>query len=65
MAGEPIVIAPTHTVQVSASMGVTIFPADDSAPGILLEHADQAMYNAKRNGKNKWLLYEVERKQAA
>lgn len=63
--GEPIVIGGSLTVQVSASMGVTIFPADDSAPGILLEHADRAMYSAKYSGKNKWLLYEVERKQAA
>lgn len=55
--GEPISVEHDQAVQVSASMGVTVYPTDDSAPGILLEHADQAMYNAKRSGKNKWSLY--------
>jgi diguanylate cyclase (GGDEF)-like protein/PAS domain S-box-containing protein len=37
---------------VGASVGFTIFPEDDCPPLGLLEHADQAMYLAKRDGKN-------------
>lgn len=59
--GEPIAVEQRHTVQVSASMGVTVYPDDDSAPNILLEHADQAMYRAKRGGKNQWTFYEERR----
>lgn len=55
---EPIVVQGTQRVQVSASLGATAYPNDESAPGILIEHADHAMYQAKRNGKNKWCWYE-------
>jgi diguanylate cyclase (GGDEF)-like protein/PAS domain S-box-containing protein len=43
---------------VSASMGVSIYPLDDEDTDILLRHADQAMYNAKRAGKNRFHLYD-------
>ena len=43
--------------QVSSSIGVAIYPADDSSPSELIEHADQAMYLAKRTGKNRWRCY--------
>lgn len=36
----------------SASIGVTLFPADDNNQDIMLRHADQAMYIAKQSGKN-------------
>lgn len=50
-AAEPVRIG-ALTVQVSASMGVTVYPDDDSDPDILLRHADQAMYAAKKDGRN-------------
>lgn len=34
-------------IHVSASCGVTIYPFDEADPGLLLAHADQAMYAAK------------------
>ncbi len=40
-----------HSVSVSASLGVALFPQDDADPDLLLRHADQAMYQAKRRGK--------------
>lgn len=42
--------------EISASVGITVFPADESDPDTLLRHADHAMYMAKRSGKNtfKW-----------
>jgi diguanylate cyclase (GGDEF)-like protein/hemerythrin-like metal-binding protein/PAS domain S-box-containing protein len=45
------------TVQVSVSIGVTLFPADKSDPEALLHHADQAMYQAKQQGKSRYCLY--------
>lgn len=58
---QPIAVMQTQ-VRISASMGVTIYPGDDTSANVLLEHADQAMYKAKRDGKNKWMLYEERRK---
>ena len=42
--------------EISASVGITIFPIDESEPDTLLRNADHAMYVAKRSGKNtfKW-----------
>ncbi len=47
------------SLQVSASIGVTTFPHDGSSPEQLLRHADQAMYNAKQAGKNRFHLFDV------
>jgi diguanylate cyclase (GGDEF)-like protein len=56
---QPIQITKHATTQISTSIGVTIYPTDNNAPSVLIEHADQAMYLAKRSGKNRWLLYEA------
>jgi diguanylate cyclase (GGDEF)-like protein len=48
------------TLQVSASLGVTFYPqagSDDLDAKGLLEQADQAMYKAKRAGKNSFAFY--------
>jgi len=45
------------TVGVSASIGVTLFPKDNSDPDMLLHHADEAMYQAKCLGKSRYFLY--------
>lgn len=37
---------------ISASIGVALFPLDAAEPDILLRHADQAMYEAKQAGRN-------------
>ncbi|MBY0474305.1 MAG: EAL domain-containing protein [Nitrosomonas sp.] len=37
---------------VTASIGVTFFPADAGSTEILMKNADQAMYAAKNNGRN-------------
>ncbi|HRE17189.1 MAG TPA: sensor domain-containing diguanylate cyclase [Rhodocyclaceae bacterium] len=42
--------------QVSASVGVAIYPGDGGTVDALLKAADEAMYAAKRQGKNKIVL---------
>jgi len=49
-----------HELQVSGSMGVTLYPSDNSDPDLLLRHADQAMYAAKESGKNQYRVYDIE-----
>ncbi|MBY0467215.1 MAG: EAL domain-containing protein [Burkholderiales bacterium] len=45
--------------QVSASIGVTVYPQDNADADLLLRHADQAMYLAKQGGKNRYHLFDV------
>jgi len=46
-----------QSIAVSASLGVTLYPDDDAEVGDLLRHADQAMYQAKLAGKNRFVAY--------
>jgi diguanylate cyclase (GGDEF)-like protein/PAS domain S-box-containing protein len=39
-------------IQVTASVGVALYPTDGATPAELLLHADRAMYMAKRNGRD-------------
>ncbi|MBV6753420.1 EAL domain-containing protein [Pseudomonas chlororaphis] len=48
-----------QTIHVDASIGVTLFPADDEDADTLLRHADQAMYLAKQSGRNRFHLFDV------
>jgi EAL domain-containing protein (putative c-di-GMP-specific phosphodiesterase class I) len=45
------------TFTITASIGVTFFPHDDQTSDTLLRHADQAMYIAKRLGKNCYYIF--------
>lgn len=53
---RPIQLNNTLT-NVTASVGVTLFPHDESEPELLIHHADQAMYQAKKTGKSKYCFY--------
>jgi diguanylate cyclase (GGDEF)-like protein len=48
-----------QTVKISASIGATIFPFDSSDTDTLLRHADQAMYQAKQSGRNRFHLFDA------
>ena len=58
VAAEPFIIQGTP-IQVSASIGVTIYPQDGVDADQLLRHADQAMYISKQAGKNCYHLFDV------
>jgi diguanylate cyclase (GGDEF)-like protein/PAS domain S-box-containing protein len=59
-ASEPLQLD-RQTLQVSASLGVTFFPQADSIDAEQLQRqADQAMYQAKLSGKNRYHLFDAE-----
>src|SRR5262249_8060944 len=45
------------TVQSTVSIGIAIYPQDDSLGGELLSHADRAMYVAKKRGRNDFAFH--------
>ncbi len=55
-----------HVVHVGASIGISIYPHDDTSPQTLLAYADAAMYHAKADGRNRYRTYSADiSKQAA
>jgi diguanylate cyclase (GGDEF)-like protein/PAS domain S-box-containing protein len=59
-AAQPMVLE-QHTLQVSASLGVTFYPQPgDVDADHLLRQADQAMYQAKLAGKNRFHVFDAE-----
>ncbi|MCP5158972.1 MAG: EAL domain-containing protein [Gammaproteobacteria bacterium] len=49
-----------QTCEVTASIGVALYPLDGSDADTLLRHADQAMYLAKQAGRNRHVLFDAE-----
>ena len=47
-----------HTLHVSASIGIAVFPGDGESIDDLMRHADMAMYQVKASGKNAWHFYD-------
>ncbi len=47
-------------VNISASIGVTLYPDDDADGDTLLRHADHAMYKAKQEGKNCYFMFDFD-----
>jgi len=62
-ASKPILIHDI-LVQVSASIGVTLYPMNNVDADQLIRHADQAMYLAKQKGKNGYQLFDIESEHA-
>jgi diguanylate cyclase (GGDEF)-like protein len=55
---EPFTVS-RSSFEMSASTGASFFPADASARDELLQHADEAMYVAKRRGRAQLALFEA------
>ena len=53
---EPILLR-GREVFLSASIGIAVYPHDGGDPATLLQHADVAMFNAKKGGKNNYQFY--------
>ncbi|HOY24460.1 MAG TPA: EAL domain-containing protein [Cellvibrio sp.] len=49
-----------HNHFISCSMGISIYPRDDTVPDGLIGKADMAMYRAKKMGKNNFQFYSEE-----
>jgi len=56
---QPFVIN-EQAFKISASIGVTLYPTDKADLETLLRHADQAMYQAKITGRNRFTLFNAE-----
>lgn len=56
---RPILIQGTD-VYVSASLGIAVFPEHGTTVAQVMQHADQAMYQSKHQGKNRISFYEPE-----
>ena len=52
-----VTVLGTETVSVTVSIGVASFPDDASNKGELVRIADQALYFAKKKGRNRTMLY--------
>ena len=53
---EPFQVG-SRQVSVTASLGITVFPADNGDPATLLNNADIAMYQAKEEGRNTFKFF--------
>ncbi len=54
---EPCTVA-SSSFEISASVGASIFPLDAATHHELVDHADQAMYLAKRRGRGQMALFD-------
>lgn len=61
---EPILVG-NDNCQVSASLGLALYPDAGNDPETLLRHADQAMYVAKEQGKNGYSIHAVTSKSSS
>ncbi|MEG4963319.1 MULTISPECIES: CHASE2 domain-containing protein [unclassified Microcoleus] len=46
-----------HTISVTTSIGISLYPIDGQDPEILVKNADAAMYRAKERGKNQYQFF--------
>jgi diguanylate cyclase (GGDEF)-like protein len=52
-----------QSLMLTASIGVTLYPSDATDSDTLLRHADQAMYEAKQAGRNRYHFFDPSRDQ--
>ncbi len=60
---RPMVLASGRTATIQTSIGVTLFPQDNSTSEHLLRHADRALYALKESGEadgSRWAVFHAE-----
>ena len=57
---EAPILMMEHELHVSASIGITIYPTDDTDPDGLVRHTDMAMYRAKAMGRSTYAFFSDE-----
>jgi len=57
---QQAIIISGHTIKISSSIGIAIYPEHGDNIDILTRKADQAMYHAKNSGRNIFKLYQAE-----
>lgn len=53
---EPVIVA-GHAINATTSIGIAVFPEDGHNADEVLRHADTALYQAKREGRNTYRFY--------
>ncbi|HBH39197.1 MAG TPA: diguanylate cyclase, partial [Curvibacter sp.] len=56
---RPVTLHQGVSVHLSASIGIAFYPAHGTDAQTLMTHADQAMYAAKKGGKNAARVYDA------
>jgi two-component system, cell cycle response regulator len=57
IATQPMLVSLSQTVNITSSMGLAVFPQDASSDLALIAAADQALYTAKRSGRNRVMSF--------
>lgn len=60
---DSLYVTEVGAFEITASIGVTMYPKDNADPEVLLRHSDQAMYEAKENGKSQVCFFDTEKHQ--
>ncbi|CUA80890.1 bifunctional diguanylate cyclase/phosphodiesterase [Anoxybacillus suryakundensis] len=55
--GEPFYVRQKELF-ITTSLGISIYPTHGEDEMTLIQHADMAMYEAKKKGKNQWAMYD-------
>jgi diguanylate cyclase (GGDEF)-like protein/PAS domain S-box-containing protein len=55
---KPFELPGGQVARIGASIGISLFPADGTAPDTLIKHADVALYESKQGGRGTYRFYE-------